>query len=161
MLHSLIQRLQERDSGALEPLIEATRGMASRLAYSITQDPYRSEDVLQDVYSTVYQKVGQLGEVSAFKGWFSRIIVNRCRAELKRSADWLEEPEEDPPLPEAGDALQELSRPDRVVLVLREVMDLAYEEIAQTLNIPPNTVRSRIFQARRRLEQVMLKGRVA
>lgn len=167
-LHDLVERLQRGDSGALEPLIEATRGMASRLAYSIVHDHYRSEDVLQDVYVTVYQKVGQLREVTAFKGWFTRIIVNRCRAELKRSEDLLSEDEEETVDPSSGsmhtrlevrDALQELVRADRVVLVLREMLDLSYEEIAETLNIPAGTVRSRIFNARQRLLRLIQKGR--
>lgn len=166
-LHDLVERLQRGDSSALEPLIEATRGMASRLAYSIVHDHYRSEDVLQDVYVTVYQKVSQLREVTAFKGWFTRIIVNRCRAELKRSEDLLSEDDEETADPSYGsmhtrlevrDALQELVRADRVVLVLREMLDLSYEEISETLNIPLGTVRSRIFNARQRLLKLIQKG---
>jgi RNA polymerase sigma-70 factor (ECF subfamily) len=171
-LLGLVERLQKGDVTALEALIEETRGMASRLAYSIVHDHYRSEDVLQDVYITVYQKIGQLRELAAFKGWFTRIIVNRCRAELKRSSDLLEDHEEEanslaePPSPlddqmEVRDALQELNRPDRIVLVLREVMDLSYDEIAENLSIPVGTVRSRIFNARQRLLKMIQKGRAA
>lgn len=171
-LYGLVERLQKGDAGALEGLIEATRGMASRLAYSIVHDHYRSEDVLQDVYITVYQKIGQLRELPAFKGWFTRIIVNRCRAELKRTSDLLEDHEEEanalaePASPlddqlEVRDALQELNRPDRLVLVMREVMDLSYEEIADNLSIPVGTVRSRIFNARQRLLKLIQKGRAA
>lgn len=166
-LQELVERLQRGDSSALEPLIEVTRGMASRLAYSIVHDHYRIEDVLQDVYVTVYQKVGQLRQTGAFKAWFTRIIVNRCRAELKRSEDLLSEEELDAPDPssssihtrlEIQDALQELVRADRVVLVLREMLDLSYEEIAETLSIPVGTVRSRIFNARQRLLKLLKKG---
>ncbi|MFN8608203.1 MAG: RNA polymerase sigma factor [Vulcanimicrobiota bacterium] len=168
-LPDLVARLQKGDSSALEPFIAVTRGMASRLAYSIVHDYYRSEDVLQDVYITVYQKVGQLREISSFKGWFTRIIVNRCRAELKRGEDLLGEMEEEAVDPasssmhtrlEVRDALQELVRADRIVLVLREMLDLSYEEIAETLSIPIGTVRSRIFNARQRLLKLIQKGGV-
>ncbi|MBS2039944.1 sigma-70 family RNA polymerase sigma factor [bacterium] len=167
-LQDLVERLRKGDSTALEPLIEATRGMASRLAYSIVHDHYRSEDVLQDVYVTVYQKIGQLREPAAFNAWFTRIIVNRCRSELKRSQDLLSEDEEETADPrsdsmhtrlEVRDALQELVRADRVVLVLREMLELSYEEIAETLGVPVGTVRSRIFNARQRLLKLIQKGR--
>lgn len=169
-LHSLVERLQKGDPSALEPLIESTRGMASRLAFAIVHDRDRCQDVLQDVYMTVYRKIGQLREVTAFKGWFTRIVVNRCRAELKQVTDLLEDHDEeaahlaapaaatDEQL-EVRQAMAQLSRPDRLVLTMREVMDLSYQEIAETLEIPVGTVRSRIFNARQRLLQQVQKGR--
>lgn len=169
-LSALVQRLRDGDGNALEPLIAATRGMASRLAYSILHDRDLCQDVVQDVYITVYQKIHQLREVAAFKGWFTRIIVNRCRAELKHQPQLLEDHEEEvarmaasaEPLDEqleVRQALESLSQLDRTVLTMREVMDLSYQEIAETLEIPVGTVRSRIFNARQRLLSTIQKGR--
>lgn len=169
-LQSLVERLQKGDQTALEPLIESTRGMASRLAFAIVHDRDRCQDVLQDVYLTIYRKIGQLRDVNAFRGWFTRIVVNRCRAELKQQTDLLEDHEEEaahltaPALAtdeqmEVRQAMACLTRPDRLVLTMREVMDLSYQEIAETLDIPAGTVRSRIFNARQRLLQLIQKGR--
>ena len=169
-VQALIKRLQSGEPDALEPLIEATRGSASRLAYSIVQDRDRCQDVLQDVYLAVYQKIGQLRDLEAFRAWFTRIIVNRCRAELRQRTDLLEDHQAEaerltaPPdgleaRLEVRQAMQCLSRPDRLVLTLREVMELSYQELADILEIPLGTVRSRIFNARQRLLQLITKGR--
>lgn len=160
-LDRLVERLQQGDDSALEAFIEATQTMAHRLAFSILHDRDRCQDVLQEVYLTVYQKIGQLQNPAALRGWFSQILVNRCRQELRgRRHEGLE----DHPEPQAPDLAHEVERrldvqsamaslpvDDRTVLTLREVCDLSYQDIAENLQLPLGTVRSRIFNARQRL----------
>lgn len=163
-LEKLIERLQKRDDTALEAFIERTQDMAYRLAYSILSDHERCEDVLQEVYLTVYQKIDQLQNPQALRAWFSQILVNRCRQELRGRK--LESLDELPPALEPGvygmaesvdqkldvrEAMSQLPASDQAVLTLREVMDLSYQEIAESLRVPLGTVRSRIFNARQRL----------
>lgn len=170
-LESLLERLQRGDAAALEAFIAQTQGMAYRLAYSILADRDRCQDVMQEVYLTVYQKIGQLREPAAFKGWFSRILVNRCRQELRgRKFESLDELPESkaPSLDGMADrvhdrmqvqaAMAELAPHDRAMLTMREVLELSYQEIAESLDIPLGTVRSRLFNARQRLLGV-LSGR--
>lgn len=163
-LENLLERLQRGDASALEAFIGQTQAMAYRLAYSILSDRDRCQDVLQEVYLTVYQKIGQLREPAAFKGWFSRILINRCRQELRgRRLDSLDELPESkaPSLDGMADrvhdrmhlqaAMAELAPNDRAMLTMREVMELSYQEISDNLEIPLGTVRSRLFNARQRL----------
>ena len=161
-LEHLIGRLQSGDDSALEAFIEATHPMAYRLAFSILGERERCQDVLQEVYLTVYQKIGQLREPSALRGWFSQILVNRCRQELRgRKLEAFEE------LPETlgtdgmaesidlkvdvQEAMRSLPSCDQAVLTMREVCQLSYQEIAENLKVPLGTVRSRLFNARQRL----------
>lgn len=167
-LESLLERLQRGDAAALEAFISQTQAMAYRLAYSILADRDRCQDVMQEVYLTVYQKIGQLREPAAFKGWFSRILVNRCRQELRgRKFESLDELPESkaPSLDGMADrvhdrmqvqaAMAELAPHDRAMLTMREVLELSYQEIAESLEIPLGTVRSRLFHARQRLLGVL------
>lgn len=167
-LDSLLERLQRGDAAALEAFISQTQGMAYRLAYSILADRERCQDVMQEVYLTVFQKIGQLREPAAFRGWFSRILVNRCRQELRgqklESLDELPESKA-PSLDGMADrvhdrievqaAMEKLAPHDRAMLTMREVLDLSYQEIADSLEIPLGTVRSRLFHARQRLLGVL------
>lgn len=170
-LESLLERLQRGDTAALEAFIGQTQGMAYRLAYSILADRDRCQDVMQEVYLTVYQKIGQLREPAAFKGWFSRILINRCRQELRgRKLESLDElPESSSPSQDGmadrvhdrmavQEAMAQLAPHDRAMLTMREVLELSYQEIAESLEIPLGTVRSRLFHARQRLLAVLSRN---
>ena len=153
---NLLERLRSGDSAALQTFIENTQPQAYRLAFSLLQNRDQCQDVLQDSYLTVFEKIHQLRDASALKSWFSQIVVNRCRQQM-RLRTWEEIPDApEPPncLAEKLDvqaALAELTTIERTVLTLREVMDLSYQEIAQVLSIPLGTVRSRLANARARL----------
>jgi len=164
-LPELVERLRLGDGSALEDLIRATEGLAFQLAWSLLGDRHRCEDVLQDVYLSVHSNIAQLREPALFKTWFCRIVVNRCRRVLRErrpeSLDVLLEGGWMPSTSEmaervqdrlaVGEALATLSEGDREVLNLREVLELSYQEIAETLEIPVGTVRSRLSNARLRL----------
>jgi len=164
-LSQLILRLQRQDESALEPFIQRTQDRAWRLAYSLLQDRYQCEDVLQDVYLTVYRSIGSLREPAAFHSWFFRIVTNKCkrvlRAQRPTSLDEVEERpappvlEEVPAQLEVRAALRSLSETDREVLALREAWSLSYDEIADFLRVPLTTVKSRLFKARQRLLEIL------
>ena len=165
-LEALIHRLQRRDDTALEEFIATTQDMAYRLAYSILPDHQRCQDVLQEVYLTVYQKIDQLQNPAAMRGWFCQIVVNRCRQELKgRRLESLDELPFEPGVHgmaesvhqklDVASALHKLPTLDRAVLTMREVMQLSYQEIADNLKVPLGTVRSRIFNARQRFLEAL------
>ncbi len=160
-LEGLIERLQSGDDSALEPFIEATRDFAYRLAYSFLRDRHLSEDVLQESYLVVYRKISGLRREQAFRTWFARIISNRCRRLLREKPS---EPLEAAPPPVSADPADQISdrirvervmaslnEQDRIILNLREWMQLTYEEIAELLDLPLGTVRSRLSKARFRL----------
>lgn len=171
-LADLVARLQQGDGAALEDLIRATEGLAFQLAWSLLGDRHQCEDVLQDVYLAVHRNIAQLREPAVFKTWFCRIVVNRCRRVLRErrpeSLDRLLEVGWTPSTGEmaervqdrlaVGEALAALPEGDREILNLREVLELSYQEIADTLEIPLGTVRSRLSAARLRLMAALRGG---
>lgn len=161
-LADLVERLQRGDQSALEELIRATEGLGFQLAWSLLGDRHKCEDVLQDAYLAVHSSIAQLRDVTLFKSWFCKIVVNRCRRVLRErpteSLDVLLEAGWTPSARErvqdrleVGEALAALPQADREILNLREVLEMSYQEIADTLEIPLGTVRSRLSAARLRL----------
>lgn len=163
-LPALAVRLQQNDHSALEPFIHLTRPMAFRLACHMLNDYHAAQDVLQDAYLTVLREVGTLRNPNGVKTWFLRIVSTRCLVALrKRRPASLSDVQpaalqDDPQLELATGrrialrhALQLLSESDRTVILMRDLLDMPYEEIAETLRIPLGTAKSRLFEARRRL----------
>jgi RNA polymerase sigma-70 factor (ECF subfamily) len=158
-LPSLVERLQAGEESALEEVIRETQGACARLAYSILRDSDLSRDALQEAYILVYQRIGQLREPAAFKGWLYRIVTHCCHDLLRRR-------QRDAALPMPGQerdvadavgqrqdlrsAFAGLSDLDRTAIALREVCSLSYDEMARVLGIPLGTVRSRLAKARKK-----------
>src|SRR5438132_14405110 len=94
-LHEAVAAARERNSWAYERLFEMLGPAALRVAGRMGLDPAQSEDVLQETFVKVFEKIGTLEKTSAFRSWFFSILVNRCREHFRRRR-----PEE--PLPPAA-----------------------------------------------------------
>jgi RNA polymerase sigma-70 factor (ECF subfamily) len=137
----------------------------------------REEDALdatQDALLTLYRKSGQFRGDSAFTTWLHRITINACYDILRRRArqpalhlasdDGIER-EPGPPVEDhagevaggldAARALMKVPDDYRAVLILADVHDLAYDEIASILEIPIGTVKSRVHRGRLALARAM------
>lgn len=160
-LPELAERLQAGQAGALEAFIERTQSACSRLAVSILKDPELSRDALQETYIVVYQRIGQLRDPQAIKSWLYRIVSHCCHDILRRQGKEVQtEVEVVEVTPDAAEGVgrqdkiratfARLPEIDRTALALREVASLSYEEMAQVLQVPLGTVRSRLAKARQR-----------
>jgi RNA polymerase sigma-70 factor, ECF subfamily len=138
----------------------------------LTQDAAEAEDLVQETYVKALRGLSGFQVGTNFRAWIFRILRNaflNSRAGLKTVAldasD--EEPASDAPSPEAAlvaqanreavrDAMGELAVPHREILLLCEVEEMSYEEIAQVLAIPIGTVMSRLYRARKALRTVLV-----
>ncbi len=164
---TLVLQLQSGQADAFQGLMERTRERAFRLAMCICRDRHLAEDIVQEAYLSVYRSIHQLREPLAFQTWLARIIDNRSRQVMgKRRSIVMDEEQRrqaagDPATTGlarkvAGrmnlqDAMDRLTEYDRQIITLREVMGYTYDEIAEILEVPVGTVRSRLANARRRL----------
>lgn len=170
----LVHRAADGDQAAFTELVHRHE----RRVFAVTMRMLgREEDALdatQDAFLTVFRKIGQFRGESAFSTWLHRIAVNACYDILRKKA---RQPalhlateddrprEEGPPVADhagavAGEldvarALLEVPEDFRAVLVLADVHDLAYEEIAAILQIPTGTVKSRLHRGRLALARAM------
>ena len=130
-----------------------------------------AEDVTQTVFFNVFHKLRTYDPRFRFFSWIYRMTVNESLNQLKRrkqtvtlgddsdlmasggGADGTAEAED-----RIGKALQSLRPDDRAVVVLKHFVSFSYEEIAEVLGIPVQTVKSRLFTARERLRQALGEG---
>lgn len=169
----IIQRAQAGDRLAFAAFFEQYKNLVFRSAYLILGSPEDAEDVLQEVFVHVYKSLAGFDpRKGAPTTWLHRVTVNQClNHRRKRSlvAFHLEEMASLDPLklksdfPEAHlaneeaiwQAIHHLSERLRVVVVLRYYQEFSYAEIAQILEIPLGTVKSRLDLALKNLRQAL------
>jgi RNA polymerase sigma-70 factor (ECF subfamily) len=169
----LVELAKHGDRAAFEHLVRATSTDCYALALRLVGNEHDARDVLQETYLRAFRKLGKFRGDSAFRTWLHRITVN-CSATLvakrRRSAhdelddelEVLETRSERDPETAAGtaddrerlvEALADLPDQMRLVVVLRDVYDLAHEEIARELGISQTAAKVRLHRARRRLRE--------
>ncbi|MEM9201515.1 MAG: sigma-70 family RNA polymerase sigma factor [Actinomycetota bacterium] len=165
-----------------EQLAELTRRHADavyRVALSVTRDSDLAEDVAQDALLKAWQALPTYRSDAPLKNWLLRITHNTAISALRRRRDVHVDPADLPEGAPSAHLAPEVSVEDRVedrasfgafeealgqlddlsrsVVVLREVEGMSYDEIAQVLDVPLPTVKTRLLRARRLLS-VALEG---
>src|SRR5437773_10710487 len=173
----LVRRAQREDKEAFEELVQRHQHRVFAVARGILKRQEDVEDIAQQVFVKAYFSLKRFDQRAAFSTWLYKITVNECWDVLrKRTArplvyeeDFSEEqsrqysaPErEASKAPDTSDrmALREqlekmlgqLDKRDRAMLVLKEVEGFSVEEIAESMGLNANTVKVRLFRARRRI----------
>ena len=167
----LITRAGGGDRGAFREIYQRASGYVYTLAYRVVNTKHDAEEVTQDVFLRLHHSLGSFKFESSFKTWLYRIAVNTALNHAKKrsrvTTREVEEVYEDPATvtqPEAGKRLEaeeterqlkslldQLNPDQRACIVLREIEGLDYQEIAGSLGININTVRSRLKRAREAL----------
>jgi RNA polymerase sigma-70 factor (ECF subfamily) len=163
----LIAQSLRGDGSAFGALVLRHRTVAIGTAYRICGDAALAEDVAQEAFVRIWDRLSAFRPEGNFRAWLCRIAANLTIDALRRQKpeiDLERVPVQAPdPGPEAsalqqerGEAIRaaimELPLPTRTALILREYEGLSYQEIADTLDIPLGTVKSRLNDARRRLQ---------
>ncbi len=180
---TLVQRVASGDAAAFEVLMRRYNRRLYRLARACLRDDAEAQDALQDAYLCAYRSMGQFRGDCALPTWLSRLVLNECGARRRRStrrenivpmvsseenmdlvagiADSGEQPERLVARTQLRSVLErkvsELPEIFRVVFVLRSVEELSIEEIAATLSVAQETVRSRHFRAKGMLREALAK----
>ncbi len=165
----LIRRCQAGDEEAFAALFNKYKNLVYRTAYLMLDSPEDAEDVLQEVFLQVYRSLPSFDpSKGSFTTWLYRATVNHCLSRLRRRRFLTVSLEKVPPSALTGNsspqdrleegeavrqALTRLSEKLRVVVILRYYLDLSYAEIAQILDIPVGTVKSRLDLALRTLRR--------
>ncbi|CDI48958.1 RNA polymerase sigma factor [Clostridium tetani] len=121
-------------------------------------------DVVQETIITAYEKIENLRNVHAFKSWLIKILINKCKTELSKSNNitYLNEDIEIRSKEnyfekvELLDLIAKLPEEFKTVIVLFYFNDLPYKEIAEILDICEGTVKSRLFRAKSKLQEIAL-----
>jgi RNA polymerase sigma-70 factor (ECF subfamily) len=173
---ALVERALAGDESAFKQLFARHRDDASRVVYRMLGPSPEVEDVVQDVFLHVYRSLHTFRGDSRFSTWLYRLAVNVTRMHLRKrksrprfaDVDVPETPSEDQRVLDPGeevdqrkriralyDVLETLSEKKREVLVMHDFDGVAAKEIAESLDIPVLTVRTRLFYARKELYTAM------
>jgi RNA polymerase sigma-70 factor, ECF subfamily len=171
----LVRRFQEGSADAFEVLVQRHGTRVYNLCFRILGDPEEAADASQDTFLAALRKLNTFRGDSAFTTWLHRVAVNACYDSLRRKRrrpllQIVRDEDDDRPEPslpspdhadqvvfsvDVGRALMEVPEEFRVVLVLADVQDLPYDEIARVLEIPVGTVKSRVFRGRAALGRAL------
>lgn len=171
----LVERVQGGDKQAYGLLVEKYRRKLGRLLSRFIRDQAEVEDVVQEAFIKAYRALPNFRGESAFYTWLYRIGINTAKNYLvsmgRRPQTSSDIEVEDAENFEDGDELRTMDTPEtelmtkeiaktvqlaieslpedlKTAIVLREIEGLSYEEIAEMMDCPIGTVRSRIFRAR-------------
>lgn len=171
----VIRLAMQGDSEAFTQLVRNYKHYVYQTAVGILADKTEAEDVSQEAFVRAYSALSQLRQPETFPTWIATITTRIALDSIRRRKR--EVPIETPveqsaqleqaPIDEFARAegridllrlLRTLSTEERTVMILRELQDRSYADIANILDIPIGTVRSRLHSARKHLRQVMKGG---
>ncbi len=165
------------DTEAFEEVYTRHASMVYALAMRMCGDPSRAQDLTQEVFLKVFRSLGRFRGRSSLKTWIYRVTLNHCRSRLGRrrietesfEAEDLERRAVDPGRgPESRSLAADAERAVQAALcalpgrfreavILRDLEELSYREIAEILGVRVGTVRSRIARGRDRLRAELEK----
>lgn len=182
----LVRRLKDRDEKAFREMVEEYRDRVFSLTYRMLGSREEAEDLAQEVFITIFKSIDSFRGDSKFSTWLYRVTANHCKNRIKylarrhdRDRTELTErieaggggslavpraaPRPDAQLEGAQmeqilqQAIAELDEDQRILVILRDVEDLSYEEICAITELPDGTVKSRLHRARMALRKKLLK----
>ncbi len=185
----LLEGLRRGDEAAYEGLILRYEQPVFSLVSRLVDNSPDAADVVQEVFLKVFRKLASFRGESSLKTWIYRIAVNEARnqrrwfgrhrrrevgldpspGEAQSCSDWIEDQGRSPfqvtldheTQTMIEEALNQVSPTFRAALVLREIEELSYEEIAEILEVSLGTVKSRILRGREALRRILAARLIA
>jgi RNA polymerase sigma-70 factor (ECF subfamily) len=165
----LVERARSGDREAFAVLVHQVSDSLFAVAHRILRDSGLAEDALQNALVLAWRRLPHLRETDRFEAWIHRILVHACYDEVQRSRSWSANVRvlsvQGPATPDETSAVaarDELERAfrripveQRAVFVLHHYLGLPLVEIAEILEIPAGTARSRLHYATRGLRDVL------
>jgi RNA polymerase sigma-70 factor (ECF subfamily) len=167
---SIVERVRQGDVALFEVIMRRYNQRLYRVARAIVGDDSEAEDVMQDAYVRAYAHLGQFAGKARFVTWLTKIAAHEALARVRRRSRFvdmedymavIEAPGRGPEQAAADSelrallekAISALPQPFRATFVLREVEELSTAETAACLDIPEETVKTRLHRARAALRQ--------
>jgi len=176
---ALVEEARNGSKAAFHALFQKYHRRAFAVALGVLKRPEDAMDVVQDAFIKVHKNIGAFQGTSSFYTWLYRIVMNLAIDHVRRTRRVVEWGDDVPLHEAAGDrtlvpkvedenpsrtlvrrelsdkirqALDALPEYHRAVILLREVEGMSYEEMAEVLEVPKGTIMSRLFHARRKMQ---------
>lgn len=181
----LIRKLRERDEKAFREVVRQYGDQVYNMTYRMLGNREEAEDVAQEVFITVFKSIDSFRGDSKFSTWLYRVTANTCKNRIKYLARRHDRDQSEydeavdrggaagavtapNPSPRPDRALEgvelevklqqaigSLDEDHRLLVVLRDIQELSYEEICEITGLPDGTVKSRLHRARAALKKKM------
>lgn len=167
----LIRSAQAGDRDALITLLRDIETHVYRTAFYILGNEQDAMDASQEALIRIYTKIQSYEEKAKFKTWVQRIVTNICIDKFRRAKATVSIEEHNMVFStrenveetvvstyvakDIREAIDKLPEHHRTVVVLRYLQDFSYNEIADSLDLPLNTVKSYLFRARQQLQHLL------
>ncbi|MBQ7121523.1 MAG: RNA polymerase sigma factor [Clostridia bacterium] len=180
-ISELVSRIQGGDKSAFDELYKLTNERAYFVALEFTKNKQDAEDILQESYMKALSRIKELDKPESFSSWLNQIVANKSKDFLKKKKPMLFNSDEEETnatelLPDENtefspednldqselqktvmEVLDELSEEKRACVLMMYFEELSVGEIAETLEIPEGTVKTRLFSARKDLKDKFAK----
>jgi RNA polymerase sigma-70 factor (ECF subfamily) len=176
-----IRRMKNGEIGGLEALVDRYQVRAARAAFFVTHDEALAEDIVQETFIRLYQRIRHFDETRSIEPYLMRSVVNAALNAIRRDKRSLSL-DADPATVESLlaqaasvesqvefaqltneilQALSKLSSRQRAVIVQRYYLEMGEQEMAQALEVAPGTIKWLLNAARARLRELLGSGRSA
>jgi len=169
---TLVERCRAGERNAFEQLVVRYQKPVFNVALRMLRNRQDAMDVAQTTFLKAFEHLGNYDPAFRFYSWLYRIAINEslnALAQRKPRDDLDANAADEGPGPDRAaegdqtllaieDALMQISPEVRTVIVLRHIAQLSYEDIAQALDLPEKTVKSRLHSARERLRESLLRS---
>ena len=169
--HLLLSRLVKRDEEAFNEIVRAYSNRVYNLVLRLVGSPAEAEDIAQEVFVTVFKSIDSYRGEAKLSTWILRIAANHSKNRIKylarrrTSGQELRDGSDATELADEGKApaeterimqaaIAQLDEEQRLLVVLRDVEELSYDEIVEITRLPEGTVKSRLHRARMALKEV-------
>lgn len=167
-----VQRIHKGETAAFEVLVRRHQKTIFNLLYRMLGDYDEAAEISQEAFLSAYRSIGQFRGDANFSTWLYRIALNHASTRRRSLAKWqqrtvpiettesISERDVDPAenveqkeiQEQVQKALNGLEPDDAAIILLKDLQDVPYEEVARVLAVPVGTVKSRLHRARRALK---------
>lgn len=168
----LVKKAKKGDKDALLELILAEKEAYYKLALTYTGNQHDAMDAMEEMIVVLYEKITQLKKDEAFYSWSKTILVNHCRAMLRKQKkvvsidEWVTANNQEPrderssasyrsseQFLDIQESLKHINTHQKEAIQLKYFHDLDYETIAAVTNVSIGTAKSRVFQGLKKLRE--------
>jgi RNA polymerase sigma-70 factor (ECF subfamily) len=179
-IEQLVQDFLNGDAQAFNRLVMLYQTKIYNLALNYVKNQEEAKDLAQDIFVTVYRSLPKLREKEKFTSWLYQIAINHCRNRYKKlrrrgyfnnislddEESFLQIPGDEGPekllqrkntINLVRSTIDSMPEAEKEIILLRDIQELAYEEISAILDIPLGTVKSKLNRARTSLKDRLKK----
>jgi RNA polymerase sigma-70 factor (ECF subfamily) len=171
----VVSRCKNGESEAWEMIINSYSKPVYNIALNFIADKDIAADITQDIFLKLYQNIGKFKEEKNFSAWLFTLSRNYCIDYWRKNKRYLQcdvlddKLSADSPTPEQDTireaeiarlriSIRRLDPELRIFLILRDILNLTYQQIASKFGVPEGTVKSRINRARIKLTELHIQG---